>query len=51
MLAELALGVKADSTVGELMVKVVAAVVVREIVELVIRVVVGAETERILHRT
>ena len=51
MLAELALGVKADSTVGELMTKVVAEVAVREMVELVIRVVVGAETERILHRT
>ena len=51
MLAELVLGVKADSTVGELMVKVVVKVVVREIVELVISVVVGAETERTLHRT
>ena len=51
MLAELVLGAKADSTVGELMVKVVAEVVVREIVELVIRVPLGAETERTLHRT
>ena len=55
MSSELVLGAKADSTVGELMVRVVAEVVVREVhmVELVLMVLqlVGAETERTLHRT
>ena len=51
MSSELVLGAKANSTVGGLMVRVMAEVVVKEVVELLLRVLVGAETERTLHRT